>query len=281
MRDTGTTSLSQLSEEFGGIIARAAPALGIARTDTGPVCGFVWSPGIFLTAPRVTADTEVIFASGAAVGARPLPIVEEAGFAALEVTASGHKPDPIGRAEAPVHLGSLVLVVGAAPDAAPTVQLMMVSRINVDEARLDRPLDPMAEGGPVLDGEGRLLGMALLRPEGPILLANAAIARALAQRGWIGVAFQPTLVPVILREEARQDSGRRVIRTSRGGPAERAGLVPGDIVLSLDGVAMTGTGSLRGFLARTPPGREIVARVVRNGRIEQRALLVEVDPGGV
>ena len=133
----------------------------------------------------------------------------------------------------------------------------------------------------MLDAEGRLLGMALAAPDGGcVLLEVDALARALAipRPGWIGVAFQPTLVPLELREEAGQDSARLVVRVARGGPAEGAGLAVGDIVLTLDGIGMTGTGTLRGFLAKARPGREVTARLVRGGRIETTRLIVRADP---
>ncbi len=280
MRDTGKTSFGRLSDDFAGIVHKVAPWIGSARARDGRLSGFLWSPTVFLTAPHAEEEADIVLAGNPMRGSHPLAVPDDAGFAAFQLATPRRGARPLRHAEVSADVGSLVLIVGLAADAVPTAWLMMVSRAGADGVHLDRPLDPASEGGPVLDGNGRFLGMAVVGPDGPILLENAAIARALAapRSGWIGVAFQPTLVPVALRDEAGQDSGRRVMRIARGGPAERAGLVTGDIVLSLDGVGMTGAGSLRGFLARTPPGRAIIARLVRNGRIETRALVVQADP---
>ena len=278
MRDTSRTSFGRLSDDLAGIVHRVAPCIGSAWTGGGRVSGFLWSPTAFLTAPHAEGD---IVLAGKVASAAPSPMAsEDAGFAAFRVAAPRREARLLRRAEAPAGIGSLALVVGLAADAVPTAWLMMVSRAGGGEVHLDRSLDPAAEGGPVLDSDGGLLGMALGGPDGAILLENTTIAHALTAKrsGWIGVAFQPTLVPVALREEAGQDSGRRVMRITRGGPGEQAGLITGDIVLSLDGVGLTGNGTLRGFLARTPPGREIIARLVRNGRIETRVLVVQADP---
>lgn len=280
MHDTGKTSFGRLSDDFAEVVHKVAPCLGSARGSGGRVSGFLWNPATFLTAPYAESAADIVLA-GRAARATALPIdADEAGFAAFQLAAPRRGTRALPRAEASATIGSLVLVVGLAADAVPTAWLMMVSRADTGGVLLDRPLEPAAEGGPVLDGDGRLLGMALVGQEGAVLLENAAIARALAapRGGWIGVAFQPTLVPVALREEAGQDSGRRVMRVTRGGPGEHAGFITGDIVLSLDGVGLTGTGALRSFLARTPPGREVTARLVRNGRIEETCLTVRADP---
>lgn len=281
MRKNNLGSLARFSEELATIVRDAAPVMGALRVGSGHVSGFIWRPGLLVTSGRATGKHGVVLADGLSVRAQPADVSEDGRVAAFRVPMPSPEPAPLRQSEHPVRTGTLVVALGAAPDASPTARLMMVCRAGADGVRLDGPLDMAAEGGPVLDADGRLLGMALAAPDGGCaLLEIAAIARALAipRPGWIGVAFQPTLVPLELREEAGQDSARLVVRVARGGPAEGAGLAVGDIVLTLDGIGMTGTGTLRGFLAKARPGREVTARLVRGGRIETTRLIVRADP---
>ncbi|MGA9868467.1 MAG: PDZ domain-containing protein [Acetobacteraceae bacterium] len=256
--------------------------MGAVRLGSGHghVSGFIWKPGLLVTSGRATGKHGVVLADGLSVRAQPVDGSEDGRVTAFRVPMPSSEPTPLRQGENPIRTGALVVALGAASDASPTARLMMVCRAGTDGVRLDGPLDMAAEGGPVLDAEGRLLGMAAAADGGCALLEVAAIERALAipRPGWIGVAFQPTLVPLELREEAGQDSARLVVRVARGGPADGAGLAVGDIVLTLDGVGMTGTGTLRGFLARARPGREVTARLVRGGRIETTRLIVRADP---
>src|SRR3989442_1489988 len=66
----------------------------------------------------------------------------------------------------------------------------------------------------------------------PLLLKDGRIAR-----GWLGVALQAVAVPDALRESAGQSSGLMVMSVVDDGPAEQAGIVAGDIILSVDGIS--------------------------------------------
>ncbi|MEO9189086.1 MAG: S1C family serine protease [Acetobacteraceae bacterium] len=281
MRAGSAGVLKQLSLELPALVRNAAPVIAAVQAGLGHASGFIWAPGTLVTSMRATGEASVLLPGGRSVRAQPLETSEDVGIAAFRVAMPGREPVLLPQAGDLAPVGSLVLAIGAASDASPTARLMMVSGAAVDGVRLDGPLDMEAEGGPVLDAGGRLLGMALVASDGGcVLLGVAAIARALAPPppGWIGVAFQPTLVPLAMREEAGQDTARLIVHVTHGGPAEGAGLIAGDIVLTLDGIGMTGTGTLRGFLAGARPGREITARLVRGGRIETTRMIVQADP---
>ena len=100
------------------------------------------------------------------------------------------------------------------------------------------------EGGPVLDAAGGLLGMSTAGPRRRALVIPAAtidrvldplLAEGRIARGWLGVGLQPVMVPDSLREAAGRDSGMMVVSLAAGGPAAAAGVLPGDIMLDLDG----------------------------------------------
>ena len=107
----------------------------------------------------------------------------------------------------------------------------------------------------------------------PALLKDGRIAR-----GWLGVALQPVAVPDALHEQAGQPSGVMVMSIVDGGPAAKAGLVAGDIVLTVDG---TPTRSLRRIatqLAAEGIGRKAELRVIRGGMVLSLEATIEARP---
>jgi S1-C subfamily serine protease len=62
------------------------------------------------------------------------------------------------------------------------------------------------------------------------------------------------------------------------GPADEAGILPGDILLSMDGQRMNGPGSLRSLLGPERIGREVNVRLARQGEIRTRRLTVAAQP---
>jgi S1-C subfamily serine protease len=96
----------------------------------------------------------------------------------------------------------------------------------------------------------------------PLLQKDGRIAR-----GWLGVALQAVAVPDALRETADQSSGLMVMSVVEGGPAAQAGIVAGDIILSVDG---TSTRRLRKVARHFGPdsiGRKADLRLIRSGAV--------------
>jgi serine protease DegQ len=267
-----------VSAELAAMVRRAAPALVAVRIGPGHTAsGFVWSRDLIVTSGGACSAT-IVLPDGREVVGECAHTARHAGLSAFRTP---HSLRPLFRAETEAGVGAFVLALGAAADASPTARLALVRSAGTGRVRLDGSAHPEAAGGPVLDMAGGLLGMALAAPDGGwALLPWRVIAQAVeaSAPGWLGAALQPTAVPARLRATAGQDSARRVIRLSPGGPAEAAGLRVGDILLALDGRSLTGPGTLRGLITQTEIGREVAARVMRGRRIETLALIVGADP---
>ena len=98
------------------------------------------------------------------------------------------------------------------------------------------------------------------------------------RRGWLGVALQPITVPEPMRNMVGQASGRMVVSLAPSGPAELAGLRPGDILLSLDGHSVSGAHALRTLLGSERIGRQVEIRVMRDGKMATHHLTVAPQP---
>jgi S1-C subfamily serine protease len=202
--------------------------------------------------------------------------------------------------------GSLLVVLGTDIDASPTVRLTVVHRFlrtaDGPSAVLDlapRSLDP---GSLVLDAHGRLIGMAATASDEIIAIPCAAIERMMHpslsgeasiaparggasairglsnRRGWLGISLQPITVPDQLLARTGQTSGRMIVNVTTGGPADRAGIRVGDVVLSLNGDSLTGQNGLRAFLARERIGSEVEIKLLRDGNMVTTHLVVAAQP---
>jgi S1-C subfamily serine protease len=139
----------------------------------------------------------------------------------------------------------------------------------------------------VLDAAGARLGISTFGPRGRVLvIPSATIERVLPEllkagriaRGWLGVGLQPVAVPDALQEQAGQSSGAMVMSLAEGGPAAKAGMVAGDIVLTVNGRPARSLRRLAGELAAVGIGRAAELRVIRGGMVMSLQATIEARP---
>jgi S1-C subfamily serine protease len=266
----------------------------LAAIRIGPnrhISGIVWQKDFVITSDQALPAQDsytLVSAGGTLTAARPVRRNAAANLALLRLKGAAN---PV-RITPPVEprVGALALMLGADFDAAPLACLTIVRKIagNTDRSlTLDMPASLAAEGGPVLDAMGGLLGMAIVGTSNEAtVIPHAAMARMLdagqvhpeGRRGWLGVALQPITVPESMRAAVGQASGRMVVSLSPSGPAELAGLRPGDILLSVDGHSVSGAHSLRAFLGPERVGRQVEIRLMRDGQLETRHLTIAPQP---
>ena len=143
----------------------------------------------------------------------------------------------------------------------------------------DLPLHPGFSGGLVLDLAGRALGMAtagLVR--GAAMVVPVATLRRVAlslvshggvRRGFLGVATFPVRLPPSLEKRAGQAGALVLTTVEDDGPAARAGLLVGDVLLSLDGKALGHVGDLLPLLEEERIGGTVPARLLRAGEVRE------------
>ena len=183
--------------------------------------------------------------------------------------------------------GAIALAIGADGDGGVSARLGLVnvagpewhsSRGGLIDRRiaLDLGLARREEGGPVFDAAGGALGMSTFGPRGRVIvIPTATIERVVPQlerdgqiaRGWLGVALQPVAVPDALREAAGQSSGLMVMSAVEGGPAAQAGIVAGDILLSVDGTSTHRLRKIARLFGAESIGRKAEVRLIRSGAV--------------
>ena len=276
-------------------MVRAAPLLAAIRLASGGcLTGLLWRPSVVVTSASSLPAQEayaVTLADGQVLAARA--VRRDTDVAALALVGTGPLV-PIEPAARP-SVGTVLLALAAGPDATPSGRLAVVHSLCSHgrswPARiiLDAAPGLLPEGGLVLDESAALVGICIGgASQLPCVVPHAAIAAsvgeesaasgAVMRRGWIGAALQPVSVADSLRRVAGQATGRLVVGLTPNGPAAQAGILPGDILLSVDGQRMNGPGSLRSLLGPERIGRTIDVRLARHGQIRTRHLIVAARP---
>jgi S1-C subfamily serine protease len=183
--------------------------------------------------------------------------------------------------------GAVALAIGADGAGGASARLGLVnlvgpewhsSRGGLIDRRivLDVSVGRREEGGPVFDAGGGCLGMSTFGPRGQVIaIPTATIERVVPQldkdgriaRGWLGVALQAVAVPDALRESADQSSGLMVMSVVEGGPAAQAGIVAGDIILSVDGTPAHRFRKIARHFGADSIGRKADLRLIRSGAV--------------
>lgn len=282
-----------LSDSITSVVAASASLLCAIRTAPNQqVTGVLFQPDAIVTTDQalpVVEANSVVLSNRAVVSARQVARDPSLNLAVLrlETPVAAVLPEC---AVPPV--GTLVVLLGAEPDASPTVRVSVIHRFlrTTDGLApvLDLPPASVASGGAVFNPNGHMIGIAALGPGGEaIVIPSALIQRLFGQpaaganpmpspapggitqgrRGWLGVALQPITVPDQLIQKAGQNSGRMVVNITTGGPADKAGLRVGDVLLALNDTTTTGPHALRAFLGADRIGSSVEVKLLRDGSV--------------
>jgi len=247
--------------------------------------GALWRQDVVVaseqTLPRV-GDAEVALADGGSFAARVVGRDPGTNIVVLRFDAG---PQPAWSPAAAPQSGALALALAADGAGDVATRLGVVHSVGpawhsraggwIDRRiRLDIRLGRGEEGGPVIDAAGGVLGISTLGPRRQVLvIPTATIERVIEPllttgripRGWLGAAVQPVEVPEPLRDEAGHTQGLMVVGLTADGPAAQAGVLMGDILVTLDGAAVGGVSRLAELLGPEAVGKQLQLRLIRAG----------------
>jgi serine protease Do len=150
-----------------------------------------------------------------------------------------------------------------------------------DFIQTDAAINPGNSGGPLLNLDGEVVGMntAIFSKSGGHIgvgfaipsnllrdIADQILSRGSVERGYIGLAVQPLDADLVQALGLNSSRGVLVNQVNPASPAERAGLRPGDVLLSFDGAPLNDGGHYRNQAALAKPGSSVVLGVLRDGR---------------
>jgi serine protease Do len=287
--------LAQLFKNFLGP-ERAQP-----RHVTSLGTGFIIDPsGLIVTNNHVIEDAEHIAATlndGTVLQAKLIGRDEKTDIALLKVTPK--KPLPAAHFGDSDHarIGDWVIAIGNPFGLGSTVTAGIVSARNRDInagpydefIQTDAPINRGNSGGPLFNMDGEVVGVnsAIYSPSGgsvgigfsiPSNLVRSVVAQlrqyGVARRGWIGVRIQAVTDDIAEGLGLPAKTGALITDVTPKGPAAKAGIANGDLVIGFDGKTVTDSRALPRMVADTPIGKTVPVEVLRKGQKQTLKLMV-------
>jgi S1-C subfamily serine protease len=276
MTNSTASPLAALSSSLADVVAQTSPAIVSVHSHRSRASGFVWKPGLVVTADEALADegeVAIRLADGTEHAAIIVGRDHTTDIALLRFEAKNTAPialSPIGPS-----LGSLAVVV-AAERGVPTASLGTVSLVgerwrslrggDIDaRIELDVRLRRSHEGGLALDASGQAFGMAVLGPRRVLTIPAATIERVAARlethgriaRGYLGVGLQPVRLD--------DGVGAMVMSVDKQGPAAQAGIRQGDVIVGVNNERIAGVRALVRSLGPDSVGSTVDLAIQRAG----------------
>jgi S1-C subfamily serine protease len=284
--------LQDLSGALVSLVAAAAPAVVSVHSHRSRSSGFVWRPGLIVTADEALADegdVAIALRDGTTVAAKIAGRDPTTDIALLRIERTELPPASLDGAE--LAAGAVAVVVGIEDDG-PTAALGIVSRAGGPwqslrggqiDARLDLDirLRRRSEGGLALDASGRAFGMAVFGPRRRVLVIPTATIERVASRleshgriarGYLGLGLQPVAV------EGGEEAGAMVMSVDPKGPGALAGVHQGDVIVAWHGEPIRHLHSVLRALGPDSVGRTVALGLRRAGEMQQVSLTIGERP---
>jgi S1-C subfamily serine protease len=297
--------LETLSNEF----AAAAEAVGasvvaIYGRRWMPSSGIQWRNGIIVTAHhtiRREEDISVVAGEGKSWKATLAGRDPSTDIAILRVPADSALPLPSFGNRAALKLGHVVLALGRSRGSNLVASAGIVGGLSGEweprrggrldhHIRLALELYPGFSGGPLVNAQSQVVGIntsGLSRGRGvtiPLATVNR-IVDELIEKGhiakpYLGLAMQPVAVPESLRGRiaASARGALLVVHVEPAGPADKAGVLLGDVVIELQGNAVEDTGDIQQLLGSAKVGDTVQATVLRGGSPVKMSIILADRP---
>lgn len=283
-------SLLDFSNDLAALVEQAAaPLVAVHARPRFNSSGIHWSPGVVVTADHAIRHDEDIAVTTSAgkfaaelAGRDPgtdlavLRVKDLAVPVAARIENTSYRP------------GNLVLAVGRNKESANAALGVISSTGGASQTwrggkldqviRLDVSLHPVAAGAAVVDASGKLIGMAtpVLSHAAVFAVPNTTIQRVVeailshgrVRQGYLGAGLQPIGLPEHLSKQLglSASSGLMTVSVDHEGPAGKAGLLLGDVLLELAGQPVHRPENVRPLLADAV-GKKVTARILRAGAL--------------
>jgi S1-C subfamily serine protease len=297
-----STALLELSNGFADAVEGAGRSvISVNEGGRSGVSGTIWRDGLAVTAEHTIREQQELTielpgggsSSATVIGRDP---TTDIALLRLQdtVPAAG---EFLGAKQ--IRVGNLVLAVGRRGKQGLAVSHGIVSALGgpwrtwrggrIDQwFRLD--LEPFTgfSGGPLVDGEGKVIGINTSGPRRSVMTIPAAtvnrivdqlLSRGRIARGYLGLGLQPVkLSNLPASSGGGVDRGLLVVTVEPGGPAEKAGMMVGDIVLAVGDKPVADTMALQSALDPEEVGKTLKVRVLRGGQPHDLSVTVAERP---
>ena len=298
------STLESLSDDVASAVAKASGAVvAVDARRRSTSSGVHWREGVIVTADHTVkrdAEIELTLPDGRTAPAELVGRDAAVDLAVLRFDGAGLRtadfalPDDLA-------VGRIAIAVARSDDDGVAATMGVISALGGpwrtwQGGRVERLIRPDLtlysgfSGGPLVDAQGRVVGVnttglsrqtALTLPAATVdRTVSALLARGRTARGYLGVGMQQVRIPEDVREQLRVENDEAVIVLSvePGGPASRAGLLLGDVLVALNGVAVADVRDVLAFLSDDAAGRSAKASIIRAGRVIEVEIAVGERP---
>jgi len=264
--------------------------------------GVIVSPeGYILTNHHVVEaadEIEIALADGRKTKARIIGSDPETDLAVVKIDMKGLPTVTFGRSDQ-AKVGDIVLAIGNPFGVGQTVTMGIISALGrthlgintfEDFIQTDAAINPGNSGGALADASGNLIGIntAIYSRTGGSLGIGFAIPAIVAKhimeqiiqtgsvtRGWIGVEVHDLTQELAESFKRANTDGALIAGVLKDGPADHAGIKPGDILLAVENKKVTNSSVMLNLIAALPPGQTATVTVIQN----QEEKSVEISVG--
>jgi len=283
----------------------AAHTVAVHTEPQGSWSGVIWRPGLIVTAEhalRRDEEIQVTLPDGKVANAKLQGRDPSTDLALLKCEDAITAPAAWGETAA-LKVGQLTLVVGRTRGSGPVAALGCVSLVAKERrvwggsaispyVRLDVAMQRTAVGGAVVSAGGQISGFATPKfaPAGALALpgdtvnrvVDALLAKGRIPRGYLGVGLQPIRLPDNLREslQRREKTAAMVLDVEPEGPANKAGVLIGDILTALNGKPVMRLEDVYAHLHDEQIGKSLSAEFLRGGVKREANVVIGERPNG-
>jgi serine protease DegS len=263
------------------------------RTETSLGSGVIVSDeGYILTNYHVISGADAIqvgISDGRSAAARVVGVDPDTDLALLKTSLSHLRSIDLGRSDN-LRVGDVVLAIGDPYGVGQTVTRGIVSALGRSRLGLstfenfiqtDAAINPGNSGGALVNTRGQLVGIntALFSPSGgsngigfaiPVNLARGVMQQLIeygqVRRGYLGVEPQDITPQLAQAFQLKSTDGFIITSVAKNGPGAKAGLVPGDVIETIDGAIVRNSSDALNRIAGKPPGSLLTLGCVRQGK---------------
>src|SRR6516162_1036264 len=267
MPDIVQDPLRELSKALVEHTTRAQSLVARIEAAGRPIrSGTLWRKDVIVAAEQALAHVEeakVVLGDGSSFAARMAG--RDAGTNVVALKLDG-TPEPVPLAAAEPHPGALALAFGA-DDAGVSVRLGVIHSVG--------PAWHSRAGGRI---DRRVV---LVIPTTTVeAVLEPLLSKGRVERGWLGLALQPVLVPDAMQTEAGQSRGLMIMGVAKEGPAAQAGVLVGDILVTIGGENVSHPAMVAQRLGPEAVGQPIELRLLRAGKLLSLTATVAARPSG-
>lgn len=296
-------NLQAFSDELAAVVAKVTRSVvRVEARQRIAGTGVVWTAdGAIVTADHVVEREEnikVVF-DGSSYDAELAGRDPSTDLAVLRIRGAALQPAQV--ADLTLKQGNLVFAVGRPWGQEPIVSAGIVSALGKfgqsngwgqqfreGLIHTDVTLYPGFSGGPLADASGRVVGInsSIIGRDLSLAIPTETVSRIAEQlltegrikRGYLGVGVQKIPLQESLAKKLglTQETGLMILTVEPDTNAEQAGLLPGDILVGLNGSTIARIRELNRWLANETGGRQVNARVIRGGALRELPITVGV-----